>query len=1027
MEAIVRFFVRRHLLVNVIALAMVVLGLMTANNTQREFIPSFPMPLIWVTATLPGASAEDIETKVTIPIEEALEEIEGLDATHTMISDNLSFTTVDLLPDYSREEIIASETDIRQAIDGITDFPVEMDDEPIIMRLNPARSIVVEVALTGPSGALDSAAELLEKLLERNSLISKVDTLGLQDREVRVMVDPASARAHGITLNDIISAIDKRNVSSTGGNLESSSNQRQVVMWSRYEKAEDVADTVLKFSPEGGAIRIADLAQIETGREDTGLRIRADGQRSIILQVFKREKADIIDAVDAVREALLQTRLPQGVETHLTRDESYIIDNRLSIMAVNGLLGALLVAVVLFYFVRLQPAIWVLCGIPIVFLGSLAVFGQFDLTLNMMSLTAFVIVLGMIVDDAVVVSERIAFKQAQGLPSEEAAVRGTMEMMQPVTAAALTTILAFAPMIAIGGTPGKITWQLPAVVVMALFVSVIESFFVLPAHMSTIKAGANLSKRAAIVALEHRYRNVLGFLLTHRAIVLLIALGAFVFIMGVIRPNVPFILFPQDDATRLYVKVSAPAGTSLEETEAFTVNLEQQITGLVGEDLELLMTRVGHQNNLSPDKDRGEASNEALLIASMKQSDRKHNNAEWIQILQENMTIPKGLNVIIQSDYFGPPTDQPVTIHILANDDEMRRGVAHEVASYLRAQEGVIEIDIDERPGTPKIDLVLDYERLALHGLDPKSVGQMVSAAFFGIEATEHRDVSDTTKIRVQFDKSARADVNALLDMPIRNARGELLTLREFVTPRERHGSTRLYHRDGFRSATVRASFAPDADRTALEFAAQIESELFPRFDQFSEMIIFNGGEAKETKKTAGGLQRAAILAVSGIAVVIWIMLGSLLETLFVMLVVPFAFAGVFFVFYLHDLPLSMFAMTGALGLAGVVVNAAIVMLDSVQKRVSALGEVSELEAENALKDAVCERLRPILVTTLTTLGGVLPTAYGIGGYDPIIGPMSLAIGWGLAISTLVTLFVVPILYTTARDTQRLLGLRSTL
>lgn len=1025
MERLIRFFVQRHLLVNVFALAMVVLGFLSATSLQREFIPSFVAPMVWVTATLPGASAEDIETKITIPIEEALEEIEGIDGTTTLISDSLSFTTVDLLPDYSAAEIMLAETDIRQSIDGITDFPPEMQDEPTVMRLNPARDVVVEVALTGPSEALDSAAEILEAELERHDLISKVLPLGLQDKEVRVLVDPSSAIAHNITLSDIITAIENRNVSSTGGQLESTKDQRQVVMWSRFEKPEDVADTVLKFSPAGGALRIKDVARIESGREDTGLQIRANGQRGIILMIHKRETADIIGSVNAVRNILETIKLPEGVETHLTRDESYVIDNRLSLMATNGLIGAFFVAAILLYFVRLQPAIWILCGIPIVFLGSLAVFGQFNMSLNMISLTAFVIVLGMIVDDAVVVSERIAFMQARGLSSTDAAVKGTMEMIQPVTAAALTTILAFAPMIALGGLPGKITWQLPAVVVMALFVSVIESFFVLPAHMSTIPAGSQLEKRAGMVALEKRYRELLGFLLTHRAIVLMVALASFVIIMGLIRPQVPFILFPQDDATRLYIKVSAPAGTSLEQTEAYAVGLEQQISELAKSDLELLMTRVGHQNNLSPDKQTGEASNEALLVASMKQDDRQHSNAEWIQILQRELLIPAELEVIFQSDYFGPPTDQPVTIHVLANNDESRRGVAYEVASYLKAQDGVIEVEVDERPGTPKIDLNLDYERLALHGLDPRTVGHALAAAFHGIEATEHRDVKDTTKIRVVFSKDARSDLNALLDMPIRNSKGELLKLREFVKPQERQGSTRIHHKDGYRSATIRASFAPDSDLTALTFAGQLQSELFPRFDGIPDLVIFSGGEAKETEKTAGGMQQAALLSISGIAVVIWIMLGSFLEMLFIMLVVPFAFAGVYFVFFLHGAAMSMFAMTGALGLAGVVVNAAIVMIDSVQRRLDSSGALSNSEQRSALLDAVCERLRPILVTTLTTLGGVLPTAYGIGGYDPIIGPMSLAIGWGLAISTLVTLFVVPVLYTVAQDVQNMLKIKT--
>ncbi|MGI9294393.1 MAG: efflux RND transporter permease subunit, partial [Pseudomonadales bacterium] len=663
MEAIIRFFVDRHLLVNVFAAALVVLGLIAASNLQREFIPSFDAPIIWVTATLPGASARDVETKVTIPLEKAIEEVEGVDDFHTIVADNSSFTTIELYDDYNSEEIAEAERDIRNAIEAITDFPEEMDDEPVVKHLNPARDVVVEVALTGPPEQLITAAEDLEERVERLDTVSNVDLVGLQDPEVRVLVDPAQALAHGVTLVDIIAAIEKRNVSSTGGNLKSASNQRQIVMWSRYEKPQDVGDTIVKFSSAGGALRVRDIARIEQGHADTDLLVHNHGERGITLLVNKRETADIIGAVEDVRAIVASAALPDGVSYQLVHDESFIISNRLSLMATNGIIGAGLVAVVLLFFVRLQPAIWILVGIPVVFLGALAVFGRFDMSLNLMSLTAFIIVLGMVVDDAVVVSERIVFKQAQGLSRRDAAVAGTLEMMRPVTAATLTTILAFAPLIALGGLPGKITWQIPAVVVMALLVSVVESLFVLPAHMSTVSGNARIDKREFVKRLERGYRLALKWVLHHRGIVALTALLAFLFIMLVIRPAVPFILFPQDDADRLFVKISTPAGTALEQTEAIVVNIERQIMNITAADLDAVSARIGHQNITSLEKNIGEASNEAVLIVQFKRAGRRYTNAEWIQLIHSQLNLPVEVTAVYQSDYFGPPTDQPVTVH----------------------------------------------------------------------------------------------------------------------------------------------------------------------------------------------------------------------------------------------------------------------------------------------------------------------------------------------------------------------------
>jgi len=1018
LEALLRFFIKRHLLVNVIAAGLVVVGYISASNTPREFIPSVDSPIFWLTAMLPGAAAQDVEAKVTIPIEEALEEVDGIDEFHTVVADNMSFTTIELYDDYDRAQTEEAETDLRSAIEAITEFPAEMEDEPILKQFNPARMTVLEAALEGPEERLADAAGAVEERLERLPLIASVQPVGLPDPEVRVLVDPVRAREHGITLTDVIAAVRDRNVSSTGGLLESPEERRQVVMWSRFDDPTMVGEAILRFGPQGGTVRIADIARIESGREDTGMIAHTSGRRGVTLLIQKRATADIVAAVEQVRTAIAAMELPESVQLTLTNDESGIVNNRIALMVNNGLIGFVLVTAVLFTFVRPGPALWILIGIPVVFLATMILFPALGITLNLFVMTGLIIVLGMVVDDAVVVSERIVVKRAQGLPPGEAALIGAREMLAPVTAAALTTILAFAPLAAMGGLPGKIAWQIPAVVIIVLIFSLIESFLVLPAHMSTLKPGAKLQSRAFVRRLEAKYQKALAWVLEHRALTLAAAFAAFAAIMAFIRPMVPFILFPQDDADRLFIKVTTPPGTALERTEAITAGLERQLLEITAKDIEAVTARIGHQDTNALDKRFGDADNEALIIAQFKRMGRSRTNAEWIERIPARLQVPDGVGLVYQSEYFGPPTDQPVTIHILANDDALRRGVAFEIESHLRGIPGVIELEVDERPGTPQLQLNLNYEKLARLGLSAQDVGTTLTAAFYGIKASEHRDLDDTTELRVQFDPAARLDVEALLETPVRTASGQLARLRDVVEPMQLPALTRIHHRDGFRSATVRASFSQDSGLTALSFAQRLEAELFPRFEGLPGLHVFNGGEAVNTQKTTSGIATAAVLAVLGIGVVIWLMLGSLLEALFVMLVIPFALAGVFLVFFIHSQPMSMFAMLGTVGLAGVVVNASIVMVDSIHRRVRASD--GDGDRKSHIIEAVTERLRPIMVTTLTTLGGVLPTAYGIGGYDPIVSIISLAVGWGLAMSTLVTLFVVPVLYSLAGDLRRI-------
>ena len=833
-----------------------------------------------------------------------------------------------------------------------------------------------------------------------------------------MLVDPALAQAHGVTLLDVVGAVERRNVSATGGVLESSSTRAQVIVWSRYDEPEQVRETVVAARPDSGIVRLRDIARVESTREDTGLRSQTNGEPGLSLVVRKREDGDAIDAVDAVRELLAGIDVPPDVTYEFVNDVTFYTRNRLGVMFSNGVMGLVLVATILLAFMRFYAAVWVLFGIPIVFCSALVWMLPLGLTFNLFTLTGLVIVLGMVVDDAVVVAENIVAHREKGLAPAQAAVLGAQEMVRPVVASALTTTLAFGPIVAMGGIPGKVLWQIPAMVVLVLAFSLFETFLILPAHMSSLKGGKNNGKRAWVTSLEIVYRRALRFCLHHRLSVLVIAGATFFFVMAVVRPLVDFVQFPQTDARTLFVKLSTPLGTSLEQTEAIATDLQQQIQAITKDDLRAITARIGHQDVYGNEKTRGEAQHEALITVLFKELDRQRTNQEWIDLLEGELEVNEGVDLKLQSEYVGPATDQPVTVHVLANDAPTRRSVAHEIAEYVRGVDGTTQVEVDERPGTPKLDLNLDHDKLAGLGLDAATVALAVQAAFYGIEASEHRGLEDITQIRVQLEPSARGDLAGLLDTPLRNREGQLVSLRDVVNPVLTPGLDRIYHREGFRAATVRAGFTSDAPYTALTFAAKMQREILPRYEGIPDLEILIGGEAADTIETTGSLVSVAILVVLAIGVVIWLVLGSLLEAMSALIAIPFAVAGVILAFYLHGLQLSTTAIIGTIGLAGVVVNASIVMMDSVRRALEQ--ERGGRPASLVIEDAVVSRLRPILVTTLTTLGGVLPTAYGFGGYDSIVSPMSVAIGWGLMLSTLVTLFLIPVLYSTVRDLKLL-------
>lgn len=1019
MERLIAWCADRHLLVNVFVIAILVLGYTQVSRSPRETFPNVTLPKLMVNAILPGASARDVETKVAIPIQDAIEELDGVKEFKTTVSDGSVSTEIDLYDEFDDARVREAERDLKVLLDGTRGFPPEMEDDPVITRMNPNTIPVIQIALGGPTESVTQAAHILERQLRKIDQVSRVDLVGLADPEVRVLVDPVRARAHGVTLLDVANAVGRRNVSSTGGQLERASERRQVVLWSRFDDPAEVAQTVIRFAQSGGSITVGDVARIEAGREDTGLIAHTNGKPGVSVVVSKQEDADIVDTVDTVRALVDATALPKSVEYAFVRDESYMARNRLQLMLNNGLLGLVLVSATLFLFLTPRSAAWTLIGLPVVFLATLALWPVFGLSINMVTLTGLVVVLGMIVDDAIVVSERIVTRRQAGEDARTAAVKGAAEMARPVLASAVTTMFAFTPMWSIGGMNGDMIAAMPVVIILALCVSVAESFTVLPAHLSMGGDKRPPPKRRFIVAMEERYRKILRTVLAHRGWLLVSFVGALAVIFGVITPKMRVVLYPQDDSQAAFVKISMPLGTPLERTEAVVASIERQLAQIMTTDLDAAVARIGHQQSdarFGSGSGRGSAENEGIVTAMIRPTNRMHTSAEWTEILEHELTLPANATVLFESEYMGPPVGRPVTIYVSSNDDDDRRPIAQEIAAWIRMHEGLRNVDVDERPGTPQIELILDYERLALRGLDPQLVGQTIQIAFHGRIASEHRSLDETTDFRVMLDPSSRHSLDSLLELPVRSQFGELVLLRDVVTPVEVPAVSRIYHRDGRRTATVSAEFAPNSPHTALSFAALVEEEMLPRYATVTGLSIELGGEAIETRKASGDLGVAAFLAFSGIAVVIALMLGSFLEAAFVVAVIPFAFAGVILAFFLHQQPLSMFAMMGTIGLAGVVVNASIVMVDAIHRRIKDVDESDPDARREALIEAVVTRLRPIIVTTLTTLGGVLPMAYGLGGYDSIVAPMSLALGWGLALSTLVTLLLVPCLYTLAGD-----------
>ena len=1020
MEKIIRFFVERHLLVNVLTAAVVVLGLLALMRTNVAGFPEATLPMYLVSASLPGAAAKDVETKISIPIEDELREVDGLESFTTIITDNRSVTTIKLNDDTPDEDILEKEREIRNAIDGINDFPADMRDDPRVFLMDPSKQPILEIAVSGEEGLLPDAARLIERAVLRIDSVGEVIRVGLPDPELRVLVDPAAAQTHGVTILDVVQAIERRNVSDTGGVLESAGDRRQVVMWGRYEDPSEVGETIIRFDGDA-PIRVRDVARLELGREDVGLIAGTNGRPGLSLIAVKKADADVIDTRNAIAAVLEDLTLPAGVTTTIVNDSSYEMSNRLNVIATNGMMGLALVAAIVFLFLAPSAALWVCVGVPLVILGVIAVMPQVGMTINYVSTIAFVIVLGMLVDDAVVVAEKILLRRQEGLKPAEAAVSGTVMVARPVLASAATTLLAFAPMLAIGGLPSKMVWQIPAVVCIALALSLLESFFILPAHMSMVRSDAQpRPKRKFVLQLEERYRRALHSTLPRRGRVIGAFAALFLAVVIFIVPQMEFEFFPQESSPGFSLKLRMPPGTPIEQTEAVANVVQSQIPPLMGEDLLAITTRIGHMDAEAFDRKYGSTENEAVITVHLELTRKTMTSAAWMAHLKPLVRVPGEAELIFEAKVDGPPGLEPVSVFVMANDDVVRRQTAMALVAFLEELGGATNLSIDEKLGMRQIDLNPDPERLARQGLDARDLGLTLKAAYYGLIASEIRDLEETTEIRVALDPASRRSIDALLEMPVRNKRGELILLRDVVDPVEIPALAKIQHRNGLRAVSVTGGIDPDVSVTATTIAEAIERDFLPRYAGRSDLEIEISGEAVQSRRATGDLGFVAIAVVFGIGAVIAIMLGSFLEAFFVIVVVPFSAISVILTFWAHGMHFSLLPLIGTIGLSGVVVNASIVMVDSVhQAQEKMRAEASEEERTEVVIEALVARLRPVLVTSLSTFGGVLPTAYGFGGYDAVMSPMSLALGWGLAFSSGVTLFLVPALYVSANDINR--------
>jgi multidrug efflux pump subunit AcrB len=1042
MKKIFEFFSRRHVLASLFTIAVLVLGVNSARTLKRDIIPEVDFGEMLITTVYPGASPEDVELNVTNKIEDELKGVTGIDRITSTSMENMSVINVTL--DINVKDLEEVKTDIRDAVGRVTDFPEEVTESPMIEEFDTSQIEIIEVGLTGEMlyRELRELAKEFEKALKSVPGVARVEKYGYLAREIKVELLPRRLELYQVPMRDIIQAIEARNIRLTGGTFESYTSEKNVVTLAQFREPYEVGNVIVRTTFEGPVIRVKDLALIRDDFESPAVLSRMNGKEAISFLVYKTENADIIRTVNAIKKMIrdesrgpepaasggfplsaafsnsirlfhgkgdmVETYRYRGADVLFAQDQSRFVQNRFKIVLTNGVFGLLFVLITLSIFLNLRTAFWVAVGIPVSITGVFFLLPFFGRFLDTISLASLVLVIGIIVDDGIIISESIYYRRSVGDSPLEAAVNGTRNVFSPVVTTVLTTFLAFAPMLFLKGIFGKFVFVIPLTVSLALFISIGESAFALPAHLvrgmeKSTKGAQRDATRKWFNSLRKFYRKFASAFLKFRYPIVVLFVGVFVASLWYARSNMEFILFPSTGSDTFFIDLEMPTGTSLEATSEKVREVEKLVEDLPKGELENYVTRIG-----TLQEQLGRAEHYAYLVVGLTPfSERVRDATVIVEDLREKINGIEGIEKLTFVVFrYGPPVGKPITLRIIGTDDEKRKELADTIVSYLGEVRGVKDIDRDDKQGKEQIEIKIDYTRLARLGLTVADIAQNVRIAYDGEVVTSIRDGDEDVDFRVQFTPEARRDVSFLRNLVIPNRQGRLIALKNvarlFIGP----GPNAFRHFDGIRATTVTADVDQEVT-TPLGVTIPLVREMNVR-KNWPGMELSVGGEAEESMESIRNLAFTFIIAFVGIYFLLILLFNSFWQPFMVIAAIPFGIVGVIVALILHGEPLSFLAIIGTIGLAGVVVNDSLVLVDH-------LNELRKQYPERALRDVVAlgtaNRLRAIILTTLTTVAGVLPLAYGIGGTDYFISPMALALGYGLLFATPLTLVLIPCLY----------------
>lgn len=1007
---IAKFSVKNSVLVNLLMIGLFIFGMISLLQMPRELNPVIDFNWVFITVPYPGAAPIETESLIIDPIESEIQDINKIDEITSEATEGIGFVAVKF-EDMSEDEFREKYTDLKAEVDKVS-FP-EGAEEPEFEAFDSGDFlpvITINMAFTIPEDNAQVIADDIEEDLNDIPGVAKVQVAGLAEREIWVEADPVKMNNFNVTFEQIAMAIKVRNLNVPGGNISFGKTEYLIRSIGEYQSVNEIANTIVRTFPNGDFVKVKDVAEVNDRREDMPILSRLNGETSITFSVSKKREANSIDVIDDVKkliDAEYRNSVPDGVTFSYTNDNSIYINRVLNVLRNNALTGMLLIVLVLFLFLGGSNALLASLGIPISFFITFILMNAYGYSLNGNTLFALVMVLGILVDDAIIVIENCHRYRLQGFNSVDSAIKGTSEVVKPILSSIGTNIAAFLPLILLPGIMGKFMRMIPLVFSLALIASLFEAFFLLPSHYADWTTRSKVYKRGEkkfFKNLRRRYGKMLVKTLRYRYLLLgfmiLILLGSFTII-----PLIGIELFGEEDFDQFKVLIKLPEGSSLEETDRVIRKFEEAAKTLPGDAVEAITVNVGLMQGNNEWLTRKSVGQILFQLKPIEERDYSA-TALMDMMRKEVQKIPGPTSVQLELLTSGPPKEKPIAVKVQGRFIEEIKQASMALQDSIREMPGTYNVSDDFPPGKKEIRVIIDEEKAALYGFTTQYVAMNVRYAFDGITATEYREADEEIDVIVKYTEDYRSSLEDIRYLKLTNPQGQTVALREMVDFKIKSGYDRIKRFDQKRTIIVGGEI--NENETRLDKVNQALIELFPAMEKQHPGITFTiGGEFEEFSNIFEDMTSLFILSMILIFLILGTQFKSYAQPLIILTTVPFALIGAMLGLIISGNPFSIVAMFGFVALAGIVVNDAIVMIDFMNRR-RAGAQTTVIQFWRSIINSGRLRLRPIILTSLTTICGLVPMAFGIGGTSEMWSPLANVILFGLLISTGLTLFAIP-------------------